>query len=56
MKRIRQFIEYLFLLFFYCLLSLLPVATGSKITGYMCMFVFMTLTRKEKKEAQGPTL
>ena len=53
MIRIRQFIEYLFLLFFYYLLSLLPVATGSKITGYMCMVLFMSLSRKRKKRLKG---
>ena len=53
MIRIRQFIEYLFLLFFYYLLSLFPVATGSKITGYMCMLLFMSLSRKRKKRLKG---
>ena len=50
MKRIRQFIEYLFLLFFYYLLSLFPVATGSKITGYLCIVGIHVSFSKEKKE------
>ena len=53
MKRIRQFIEYLFVLFFYYLISLVPVALGSKITGYLSMLLFMSFSRKRKKRLKG---
>ena len=53
MKRIRQFIEYLFVLFFYLLISLFPVAVGSKITGYICMLVFMSLSQKRKERVKS---
>ncbi len=52
MKKVRQFIEYLFFLLFYCLLSLLPVSVGSKISGFICMLVGMTLKRKKRVQGQ----
>jgi len=52
MKKIRQFIEYLFVLLFYSLISLLPVSIGSKITGYLCMMVFMSLSLKRKEKVK----
>ena len=53
MKKIRHFIEYLLVLFFYSLISLFPVALGSKITGYMCLWVFMSTSRKRKTRVKS---
>ena len=53
MRRIRHFVEYLFLLLFYLLLSLFPVSWGSKINGYLCIWVFMSLSRKRKNRVKS---
>ena len=53
MKKIRQFIEYLIILLLYLLVSLFPVSIGSKITGYLCMLTFMSLSPKRKERVKN---